>query len=994
MTIEAQSADGAIHEFPDGTPDAVIDRVMKDYSRSSAQPAQQEQPREWYEDIGHAAHRALSAGTKGLNDVVGGAADYLINLPHGGVTPSGRVLQAPGQEEYVHPVRDFLNHHTVQDMGPPQNPGEQLIDATGRMVGESAPMAGITGLAAKAGMLGNFGRRVFESAAQNPLKALAGETIASGESGLVGEAARQSAEENHPDSPAWQRTAETTGQILGPHAIQMMPTALGLRLAVPAARAAIGPLRSAAGTVAEALPESYRPDWLTGFANRSARERAAGANSTVNSEIGQALAKPESQANLAEAQQLEHEIPGFRPGLARATNDPVLLNTQEKLNREATGADLRGAQEAHEANAQALRDKLAGIAPAGGPTVEAPPGTKYLGKNSDGASVFEREDGRRIAVTKDGWRHFETPDLLRGVPVEEGGRGVGEYTRPKAFEVVSGSNGENPQDLVQQAVRSRVEGLQDDLAHQQAMQHEQIQNASDALPDLERADQGARLREMLGNAKGESTAEVRRLKGEIPTRNTVPTQDFSSAVKGRLKEQGTSLTGLGPPPKLKTLINRTAERPDKVIPETGIEGVSEPQVVPQQVKPARTTKSSIKSLMDVDTELKQELRNLTSATVRTPEQNARIKALMATRDELKNFLGKQNVPGLPEFLNYYRDTHAPNFLREGSKEVLRTAPEGGFRLPDEKVMAQFGGPNNISAARQFTRVFGNNPEAVQLMVDHQLGRLKAEGIDTTTGTLREGAVDRFLTKNRELLDALPPAVRQGVAARDVNDLYGRLGQLEQRQRAVAASAVAQKLGQSPERMIDAAMNDWQIMKSLKRSVAGNPAHEAALTRSIMERAPDPADATKFSQWLQGHDRVLKQVLTPQHLADLNRIARASEIHNRVGAPQGAVELPKSIVGALGDKTGVTVPSAVGSGLSIARGRTSPLTEIPMQMVKLWNANKKNAVNAAWREALSNPDLARTVSNVMGSKQASPMQISKMYSYLVTAGLLHPHAEQQ
>lgn len=64
-------------------------------------------------------------------------------------------------------------------------------------------------------------------------------------------------------------------------------------------------------------------------------------------------------------------------------------------------------------------------------------------------------------------------------------------------------------------------------------------------------------------------------------------------------------------------------------------------------------------------------------------------------------------------------------------------------------MAQFGGPNNISAARQFTQVYGQNAEAVRLMADHQLGRLKAEGIDPTTGLLREGAVEKFLTMNRE-----------------------------------------------------------------------------------------------------------------------------------------------------------------------------------------------------------------------------------------------------
>ena len=34
MTIQAKSADGVVHEFPDGTADGVIDRVMKDYAKT------------------------------------------------------------------------------------------------------------------------------------------------------------------------------------------------------------------------------------------------------------------------------------------------------------------------------------------------------------------------------------------------------------------------------------------------------------------------------------------------------------------------------------------------------------------------------------------------------------------------------------------------------------------------------------------------------------------------------------------------------------------------------------------------------------------------------------------------------------------------------------------------------------------------------------------------------------------------------------------------
>jgi len=295
-------------------------------------------------------------------------------------------------------------------------------------------------------------------------------------------------------------------------------------------------------------------------------------------------------------------------------------------------------------------------------------------------------------------------------------------------------------------------------------------------------------------------------------------------------------------------------------------------------------------------------------------------------------------------------------------------------------------PNNISAARQFTRVYGDNPEAVQLMADHQLGRLKAEGIDPRTGLLREGAVDKFLAKNREILDALPPQVRAAVTpSRNIDTLHGRigdldqqariagnprtlgqidpevtrlqqqaetldanarlaanskgartldpaleemhqrLGQLEQRQRAVAEANIAGLLGRSPERTIDVAMNDWQIMKSLKRSVVGDPANEAALTRAIMDRAPDPANAGAFREWLAGHDRVLRQVLTPEHLADLQKIARASEILNRAPAPKGTAQLPKSMAGKFADVTGNSLPGIVASATNVERGRSNRST---------------------------------------------------------------------
>ena len=47
MPIQAQSADGQVHEFPDGTPGAVVDRAMREYAmeqKNAPSPAPETQP--------------------------------------------------------------------------------------------------------------------------------------------------------------------------------------------------------------------------------------------------------------------------------------------------------------------------------------------------------------------------------------------------------------------------------------------------------------------------------------------------------------------------------------------------------------------------------------------------------------------------------------------------------------------------------------------------------------------------------------------------------------------------------------------------------------------------------------------------------------------------------------------------------------------------------------------------------------------------------------
>lgn len=93
MTIRAQSSDGMIHEFPDGTDTAVIDRVMKSYATEKATEAisfPYDKPGTQYGDILPVA-RDMKTGNLSL------AAPEAIRSPMRGAIEFGKSLTGHGQ---------------------------------------------------------------------------------------------------------------------------------------------------------------------------------------------------------------------------------------------------------------------------------------------------------------------------------------------------------------------------------------------------------------------------------------------------------------------------------------------------------------------------------------------------------------------------------------------------------------------------------------------------------------------------------------------------------------------------------------------------------------------------------------------------------------------------------------------------------------------------------------------------------------------------------
>jgi hypothetical protein len=488
--------------------------------------------------------------------------------------------------------------------------------------------------------------------------------------------------------------------------------------------------------------------------------------------------------------------------------------------------------------------------------------------------------------------------------------------------------GENPQDTVAAANAARVQNINRTNEQEQRNVEGLIQRRSDALPEIDRAAAGQTLREIRHGEQGAADQEVQRLRGEIAN-------------------------------------------PNQHIPELDM---------------------TVNQALDRRAAINQEVRRYASANTRTVQDVRDMEALGAERDRIDAALGQINEPGLQEYTRYYREQYAPRFLEGPSRDVGRYDQNAidKNRVQSEDVPSRFFGPNNISEARQFSRLYGNGNEphsvtARQVMTDYALDDLRHNAVDPNTGMIREGAVNRWLQKNERLLNEMP-WIRDAVQARNPDALYQRLGDLEQRTRAVADTKVAQLVGKNPEQHIDAALKDWQTMRGLKSSVRGDADAEMALRRAVLERAPDPMDADKFEAWLDKNDRSLRQIFDPSHLKSLRDVLAASRAIGQLPRPTGTVDMPGSLADKGAEKLGISVPSLLQRVLSVKQGRMSPeygVADVGMRVLRSFSNREAAAV---WKEALYNPKVAQDLNTMVSGGKATPIQLARMKSYLLSVGM--------
>lgn len=352
MTIRAQSADGQLHEFPDGTDGAVIDRVMKEYAQSkmlgsgtgqvesfadrngipflSSPEAQRRYADEQVQNAPGRLASVYQGATLGFGDEIAGLAGGTVSAL---ADPFGRGGFERGYDATRDAVRNTANDYAER------NP-------------ESAIALNLVGGGASVGVMP---RAFFASAASTPLRIAGAGATGSVVGGIAGFGAGEGGLENRLASAG---EGAVVGGLLGSGAETVLSGFARLWRARggPAMTDAQGNPTAAALALAREAgidPSQLSPELLARMNAVAARGGGAGIPGSANAVAAESLPVP---------------VPLTR---GQATNDIGQLARENALARGADGADGMSVmadfrnqqQDALYANIPAYRERIAGGAP-------------------------------------------------------------------------------------------------------------------------------------------------------------------------------------------------------------------------------------------------------------------------------------------------------------------------------------------------------------------------------------------------------------------------------------------------------------------------------------------------------------------------------------------------------------------------------------------------------------------------------------------------------
>lgn len=379
----------------------------------------------------------------------------------------------------------------------------------------------------------------------------------------------------------------------------------------------------------------------------------------------------------------------------------------------------------------------------------------------------------------------------------------------------------------------------------------------------------------------------------------------------------------------------------------------------------------------------------------------RVRTLTLMKERLDDFVNSLDgeFGELAETWRTFRLDYFENFINRFERGVaFKVRQKDGrafYRTPDEKVAQTFFSPRDVTAAQQYKRAFGDDPEALAAMEATALDSLRDFAV--RNGVVEPLRLETWLRNHRSVLDEFP-TIRQAVADVEVsnNSVVARQQQLTARQRQIDDQILSRELAsfargtRTPEQILSGDIRDPRRMQQLKTLLSDKPEALAALQRNIW-RAVGQQDAAGIYRTLLDNEESLKILFSNQHLKDMQDIALARAMLERTTTPTGTAYVPRPL-GALERLIGRPLPQIASRLFAFQTGRVQPgYLAVDTALTSMRNRAQTSA-DELLSVVLYDADVAKSLAGAVRSGKFGPEKAKRLQARLFALGV--PFVEDQ
>lgn len=345
---------------------------------------------------------------------------------------------------------------------------------------------------------------------------------------------------------------------------------------------------------------------------------------------------------------------------------------------------------------------------------------------------------------------------------------------------------------------------------------------------------------------------------------------------------------------------------------------------------------------------------------------------------------------------YYNELIVP-FEKGVAQKINKRNGQGFYVMPEEKIAEAFFQPKNVTAARDYRAIFGNDPAAMR--------NIQAVALDSLSGAaVRDGVLDptrmvAWLNKYKDVLGEFPEVVATMTNVKHANDaVFARQAQLLDRQAWLEKQMMVRAINsysggsKTPEAIISEAIADPRKMDELRVLLQADEAGSVALRKEVWKRTAG-GTSDDVIKALTDNAESLKVLFGQQHMRALQDIAAARSMLEMTAAPHGKAASSSPFAAIEKLMGGRSMGALASRGFAFKSGRMSKGYLAVDTVSSMMRGRAQVASDDLLFTALWDPEFAKQVHIAVKLGKVTPYQARRINSRLFAIGLQYLPEEE-